>query len=200
MAWLITIIRASEEKGCRSRAGQRKDTASQLPANQQEGCTSRKGQKNSSDSYLPRQTDRTSWHLVMPNGKWKPRKQKWAWSDLRWSLIQSHFWGEKWFASLCALMIRLSCQVEMPWREKTGPRAAVIVRIKGSSSGFCSEVIASITSKSFSKQLRVIYTLQLTLKTMHRSTYSRLYFQSFLCIHGFNQPHTVVFTGWKISS
>lgn len=77
--------------------------------------------------------------------------------------------------------------------EKTGPRAAVIVRIKGSS-GFCSEVIASITSKSFSKQLRAIYTLQLTLKQCTGQLTVDSLFPEFLCIHGFNQPHTVVFT------
>ena len=56
--------------------------------------------------------------------------------------------------------------------EKTGFRATVIVRIK-CSNGFCSEVIASIASKSFSKQLRAIYTT-VDPQTMHRSTYSRL--------------------------
>lgn len=90
-------------------------------------------------------------------------------------------------------MIRLSCQ-RCRGAEKTGPRAAVIVRIKGSS-GFCSEVIASITSKSFSKQLRAIYThYSWPLKQCTGQLTVDSLFPEFLCIHGFNQPHTVVFT------
>ena len=76
--------------------------------------------------------------------------------------------------------------------EKTGFRATVIVRIK-CSNGFCSEVIASIASKSFSKQLRAIYTTVDPQTMQGQLTVDSLY-PEFLCIHGFNQPQTVEFT------
>lgn len=98
---------AKEEKGYDNGAGQRKDTASQLPPNQQEVCTIKQRTKNSSDSYLPRQN---FWHLVMPNGKWKPRKQKWGWSDLGWFLSRVPSEEKK-----CPGWSGLGCQVEVPW-------------------------------------------------------------------------------------